>query len=511
MQFNELGLCQEVLDGVRDMGFEKTTEIQEKSIPVLLQGSDMLATSATGSGKTAAFALPMLHKLFNNKKKAIQALILAPTRELAQQIDEQLWVLGYHTGLSSATVYGGSDWAVQEKALKNGVNIVVATPGRLIDQMKITTYDFSNLEMLVLDEADRMLDMGFIPDVRNIINRMPKERQSLLFSATMTPKIESLAKEFTRGKYERIKIGMPAPAKGINQVCYNVDDQEKIKLLLHLYESQKWHSAIVFASTKRGVDQLARALNQKGAKVESMHGDKDQKDREATLERFKSGKVKVIIATDVMARGIDVDDISHIVNYDVPHDADDYIHRIGRTARAESTGDAITFVSPKDMRKMKDIFKVVDSYIPILNVPKEVSGSGKSGRQDSGDDSGEKQKGTRGRGGSQQRGQKPTDEKTDSSSDKKQVQKDKPRQSRKKPAGKKPEQRDSRSDRGGRQGGDKRSSGRKQQEKKPTIQRQKHIQKQEKLIEQVQQSTMPEPDEKPKEGGVWKKIKGLFG
>jgi len=518
--FSELGLCQEVLDGIRDMGFEKATEIQEKAIPILLKQSDILATSATGSGKTAAFALPMLHNLFLEKKKGIQALILAPTRELAQQIDEQFWILGYHTGISSATVYGGSDWSAQEKALKNGVNIVVATPGRLMDHMKISNYDFSNLQMLVLDEADRMLDMGFIPDVRSIINRLPKKRQSLLFSATMTPKIEALAKEFTNGKYERIKIGMPAPAKGINQVSYRVQDDLKPKLLLHLYETQKWHSAIVFASTKRGVEQLTRALNRRGAEVEAMHGDKDQKEREVTLERFKSGKVKVIIATDVMARGIDVDNISHIVNYDVPNDADDYIHRIGRTARADSTGDAITFVSPSDMRKMKDIFRLVDSYIPVLDVPDEVINSRGGNQQQSSrntdrDDQREDRRPNRPprRNEVGQQEKSPATEQSDSKATQTPDEQPKPRPKRK-PAKRKPATR--KKDNAAVSDTNKKPKPKnkpKAKNDKPVTPREKYIRKQEKLIEQVQQSTMPLPEEmkeKKPEKGLWGKLKNVF-
>lgn len=539
MLFSELGLCQEVLDGIRDMGFETATEIQQEAIPLILKGSDILATSATGSGKTAAFALPMLHTLMNSDKNGIQALILAPTRELAQQIDEQLWVLGYHTGLSSVTVYGGSDWAAQERALKNGVNIIVATPGRLLDQIKLTDYDFSKLKMLVLDEADRMLDMGFIPDVQSIINRLPQERQSILFSATMTPKIEALAKQFTRGKYDRIKIGTPAPAKGINQVCYRVTDDQKTALLLHLYETQKWHSAIVFASTKRGVEQLARALNKKGAQVEAMHGDKEQKDREITLERFKSGKVKVIIATDVMARGIDVDNISHIVNYDVPNDADDYIHRIGRTARAESTGDAITFMSPQDTRKMKDIFRVVDSYIPVLEVPEELYGRRPQSpaptpslvaqnpatqsavptqenmseprpankrrpprRKKRTTDDRQDAEQTQRQGSTDRKGQPPV-----------QGVKNDPRDDRRQPNPNRPKQGSATDSEKPNRGPNTRRNTRKKDDTKNMSPREKYEHKQSRLIEQVQQSSLPSSKnevKKEEKKGLWGKIKSLF-
>jgi superfamily II DNA/RNA helicase len=394
LQFKELNLCDEVLDGIGDMGFDSTTEIQEKAIPIALEGKNLLGTSYTGSGKTAAFVIPIIHKLFTSKKTGIQALVLAPTRELAQQIDEQFWSLGYHAGISSACVYGGSDWSQQEKALKAGVNVVVATPGRMLDQMKITTYDFSNIDVLVLDEADRMLDMGFLPDVRSIINRIPKKRQTLLFSATVTPRIEKIAMEFTEGSFERVKVGQIAPAKGIEQVFYKVGDRQKQQLLLQLYEEQKWHSAIVFASTKRGVDALGRSLQKKGVAVDSIHGDRSQKEREQTLDAFRSRKIKVLVATDVMARGIDVDDISHIINYDVPNDADDYIHRIGRTARAESTGHAITFVSRKDWPDMRQILDGADLDIKEMPLPKEIQ------QDDGSDDS----RGGRGRGGSNGRG-----------------------------------------------------------------------------------------------------------
>ncbi|MCH8568177.1 MAG: DEAD/DEAH box helicase [Balneolales bacterium] len=389
MQFKEFALCAEVLDGIRDMGFETATEIQEKAIPLALEQKNILATSFTGSGKTAAFVLPVIHKLFTNKGKGIRALVLAPTRELAQQIDEQFWGLGYHAGISSACVYGGSNWSEQEKALKAGVDIVVATPGRLLDQMKITSYDFSNIEVLILDEADRMLDMGFLPDVRSIINRIPKERQTLLFSATSNTRIETIANEFANGTFERVKVGRIAPAKGIEQSFYKVADEQKRDLLLSLYEDQKWHSAIVFVATKRGVDMLSRAMDKKGVAVDSIHGDRDQKEREKTLEKFRSGKVKVLIATDVMSRGIDVDDISHVINFDVPNDVDDYIHRIGRTARAASTGTAITFVSRRDWRSMLTILDSKGLEVKEMPLPEALMEKGNKdkdnrGRQDRG-------------------------------------------------------------------------------------------------------------------------------
>lgn len=584
MLFKELDLSDEVLDGIRDLGFNETTQIQEQAIPVALQGKNLLGTSYTGSGKTAAFVIPIIDKIFKSEKSGIQALVLAPTRELAQQIDEQFWGLGYHAGISSACVYGGSDWSVQEKAMKAGVNVVVATPGRLLDQMKITTYDFSNLNTLVLDEADRMLDMGFLPDVRNIINRLPKERQTLLFSATVTPRIENIAKEFTDGTFDRIKVGRIAPAKGIEQVYYKVSDSDKKDLLIHLYKEQQWHSALVFASTKRGVDILTRSLNKMGVAVESIHGDKDQKEREATLSRFRSGKVKVLIATDVMARGIDVDDISHIINFDVPNDLDDYIHRIGRTARAESTGNAVTFVSRRDWRAMLEIIDAKDLTIREEEVPEGIGKSDRNEQRSSGKDD-SKQRGSSSRGSSRSsapkqsqdtspdtagqkqtqkadksddenkpkrkqrpRGRKPnrkpTDKNksaqgsdasssTDSPSSKKNKDDDKPPKStrpRKKKSARRPSRKGNKPDTAGEDSSSKKAEkdtrnkkqGRKQEKgNKPKEQgsdKKKYFRKQEKLIEQVQQSKLPKSDksgnktqnESGKQKGVWGKIKKLF-
>lgn len=624
MLFKEFDLCEEVLDGIRDMGFEEATEIQQKAIPIALAGNNLLGTSFTGSGKTAAFVLPIIHHIFKSKKEGIQAMVLAPTRELAQQIDEQFWSLGYHAGISSVCVYGGSNWSDQEKALKAGVNVVVATPGRLLDQMKITTYDFSNIDYLVLDEADRMLDMGFLPDVRNIINRIPNERQTLLFSATSNPRIESLAKEFTNGTFERVKVGRIAPAQGIHQVYYKVGNADKKNLLLQLYKEQQWHSAIVFASTKRGVDILARSLGKMGVAVDSIHGDRDQKEREFTLDKFRSGKIKVLVATDVMARGIDVDDISHIINYDVPNDVDDYIHRIGRTARAKSTGNAITFVSRRDWKQMLEIIDSKGLEIKEESVPEEVAS--KSAGDDSDNTRGKSSRGrndrsrsssnnnSRGRSDNKPRDAKPSGDeeqepekaakkKTDApatdkeagTDDKEKKQNnnnrrrpkrrpggssrnksgegnenasgsdktadsegsdtsgDKPKNRRShnrkrpnrraggqsnknddasrnqddkgntdeksnKPSRRKPSPKGRKSSGGNKGGGDKK--GRQDSGKKPVPDKQKYIRKQEKLIEQVQQSRIPDSNsskdskEKSKsdkeQKGIWGKIKNLF-
>jgi ATP-dependent RNA helicase RhlE len=369
LSFNEFNLSQDLIMGLSDMGFSKPTPIQTQAIPIVLDGKDLLASAQTGTGKTAAFALPLLEKLSTNRKSGIRALILAPTRELAMQIDEQFWTIGYHTGVTTASVYGGTDWGAQEQAIRDGVNVLVATPGRLLDHIKVSNVDFSQIEFLVLDEADRMLDMGFIPDVLTIIRRLPKQRQTLLFSATLSDKIETLARELTKNPV-RINISSFVPAEGVVQLAYKVQEEYKLDLVLHLFDDTEVSSAIVFTSTKRGADNLARALRKKGVKVSAIHGDRDQKEREATLGDFKAGRINVIVATDVMARGIDVTGVSHVVNFDVPRDVDDYIHRIGRTARAEKKGTAITLVSRNDTRyfqvihdKMGDRLKVIENPV----------------------------------------------------------------------------------------------------------------------------------------------------
>jgi ATP-dependent RNA helicase RhlE len=340
--------------GLADRQFTTPTAIQKDAIPVVLSGRDVLASAQTGTGKTAAFAIPILETLMRDRKSGVRALILAPTRELAQQIDEQLWILGYHTGITSACVYGGGDWTAQQNAVAAGVNILVATPGRLIDLIRVLNVDFSGLNFLVLDEADRMLDMGFIPDVRLIVSKLPKDRQTLMFSATISEKIDSLTRELTRDPV-RINVSTFTTAKGVTQQAYRVSEDAKLDLVLDLFGKLDWQSGIIFTSTKRGAASLARALAKKGVKVGSMHGDMEQAEREATLAEFRAGKINTIVATDVMARGIDITAVSHVLNFNVPRDLDDYIHRIGRTARAEMTGTAITLVSPQDERAFRTI------------------------------------------------------------------------------------------------------------------------------------------------------------
>lgn len=352
--------------GLADRQFSTPTAIQRDAIPVILQGRDVLASAQTGTGKTAAFAIPIIEKLMIDPKPGVRALILAPTRELAQQIDEQLWTIGYHSGITTACVYGGGDWGSQQNAVKEGVNIIVATPGRLIDLIRVLQIDFTALQFLVLDEADRMLDMGFIPDVRLIVSKLPKDRQTLMFSATISDRVDALVRELTRDPV-RINVSTFTTAKGVTQQAFKVREDAKIDLVLDLFDKLDWQSGIIFCSTKRGTASLARVLAKKGVKVGSMHGDMEQHEREATLAEFRNNRISTIVATDVMARGIDVTNVSHVMNFNVPRDVDDYIHRIGRTARAEKTGTAITLVSPEDERYFRAILHHVgkDMEFPL--------------------------------------------------------------------------------------------------------------------------------------------------
>lgn len=379
MTFEQLKLSEPVLAGLRDVQFETPTPIQEESIPVALQGKDLVASAQTGTGKTGAFVIPMLELISQRERKpGIKALILTPTRELALQIDEQIFAIGYHSGLTSVTVYGGGDWGKQERALKEGVDIVVATPGRLIDYLRVLDLDFSGLSFLVLDEADRMLDMGFMPAVNTILARMPENRQTFLFSATISPRIEGLAKSMMQNEIVRVNIASQRTAEGVEQRLYRIGHHNKTKLLMRLIEDEKWDSSIVFTGTKRDTDSLARNLEKLGLAVAVIHGDRDQKEREEALHAFKSGKATILVATDVVARGIDIDAVSHVVNFDVPKDSDDYIHRIGRTARANTTGVAVTFCSRRDAKFIYNIKEVVGEELKEMAIPEGILGESDS-------------------------------------------------------------------------------------------------------------------------------------
>ncbi|PWN07029.1 DEAD/DEAH box helicase [Rhodohalobacter mucosus] len=368
MKFTEFNLSDTLLAGLRDVQFNEPTPIQEKSIPIVTAGKDLIATAQTGTGKTGAFIIPIMERVLQSERKGVKALIVSPTRELASQIDEQIFAIGYHAGITSATVIGGSDFSVQAKALKAGVDIIVATPGRLIDQNKVVNIDFENLEYLVLDEADRMLDMGFLPDIKKIISWLPDKRQTLLFSATMPNEIQRLASTIMKDP-ESVDIERSKPSTLVEQRAYRLKSDQKIPLVKKIFKDLTWDSCIIFTSTKKGTDELQRLLKREGIKAESIHGDRSQDERNRALDNFRNGNVPVIVATDVLARGIDIKGVSIIINYDVPHNSDDYIHRIGRTGRYDKSGIAITFVTRRDNKKFESIQRIKGNTLNTIDVP----------------------------------------------------------------------------------------------------------------------------------------------
>jgi superfamily II DNA/RNA helicase len=376
LKFTDLNLSDSLLAGLRDVQFTDTTPVQEKSIPIVTSGRDLIATAQTGTGKTGAFVIPIMDQILKNSEKrdGVKALILSPTRELAKQIDEEIFAIGYHTGLTSATVIGGSDFAQQVNAIKAGVDIIVATPGRLMDQNKVINIDFSNVDYFILDEADRMLDMGFLPDIRKIISWLPKERQTLLFSATMPNEIKNLAGSIMNNP-DSVEIERSKPSKQVEQRAYTLLSDQKIPLVKKIFKDIKWDSCIIFTSTKKGTDELHRLLRDEGIKAESIHGDRSQDERNRALSAFKNGQVPVIVATDVLARGIDIKEVSIIMNYDVPNNTDDYIHRIGRTGRYDKSGIAITFVTRRDSKKFRDIERIKGNTIKHIELPKNFGDS----------------------------------------------------------------------------------------------------------------------------------------
>lgn len=353
------------------MGFEDATPIQEQAIPIILSGKDLIGCAQTGTGKTGAFLIPTIDFLDTFEDKAIRCIILCPTRELAKQIDEQIEGLAYHTPVTSIPVYGGGkgdDFSTQRAAIQGGADIVVATPGRLIQHLTLGYMDTSKVEVVILDEADRMLDMGFYEDLMRILSYFPKERQTLLFSATMPPKIRELAKDILH-KPEEISLALSKPAAGINQMAYLAHDAQKLALLEKIFAQEKIDSMIIFASRKTSVDQIERNLKKLGYSVRGIHSDRQQEDRESILNDFRNKQFTTLIATDVMSRGIDIVGISHVLNYDVPADAEDYVHRIGRTARAEATGTAITLINEDDVHKFMRIEKLIEREVPKIPLP----------------------------------------------------------------------------------------------------------------------------------------------
>jgi ATP-dependent RNA helicase RhlE len=367
--FSEFALIPALTEAVADMGFTRPTPIQAEAIPVALAGRDLIGCASTGTGKTAAFLLPILQRLSTGPRNVCRALVLSPTRELAMQIDEQALAIGYHVGLTAVSVVGGVDMRPQERALRAGAEIVVATPGRLLDHMRFDYVDFKALEVLVLDEADRMLDMGFLPDIRRILRVLPAERQTLMFSATMAPEIRQLANDILRDPVPILIGGPQRVASGIAQSVYPVAQDRKTALLTTLIKQQQWRSVLVFVKRKVDADRLARAITRGAAPATSIHSDRRQEDRIAALEAFRRGDYPVMVATDVAARGIDVEGISHVVNYDVPFSSDDYIHRGGRTARAGAVGEVLTFVAPEEEDELQAIEKAIGMTLPRSILP----------------------------------------------------------------------------------------------------------------------------------------------
>ncbi|MFI5210906.1 MAG: DEAD/DEAH box helicase, partial [Gemmatimonadales bacterium] len=364
MPFSTLKLHPDLLRGIHDLGFARPTPIQADAIPPALAGRDLLACAMTGSGKTAAFLLPILHGLIGKKRGTTRALVLAPTRELAGQILQELNDLAVHTPITGASVFGGVGMGPQEHALRSGVDIIVATPGRLLDHLKAPYAKLGGLEYLVFDEADRMLDMGFMPDIRRILKFLPPRRQTLFFSATMPGPIVTLTKELLRDPITINLERKSAPAVGITQAVYPVAQDLKSGLLLALLQRNIMREALVFTRTKHRANRLYETLAKNGVNVERIHGNRSQNQRTDALEGFKKGRYRVLVATDIAARGIDVEALGHVVNFDVPVAPDDYIHRVGRTARAEQTGEAFTFVAPEEEGDLRAIERAINHRLP---------------------------------------------------------------------------------------------------------------------------------------------------
>lgn len=356
------------------MGFENPTPIQEQAIPIILSNKDLIGCAQTGTGKTAAFLLPILHKLSVKPTEDTNTLIVVPTRELALQIDQALQGFSYFTSVSSLAIYGGSDGSAfdrEKRALSEGANVIIATPGRLMAHLNMGYVKLDKLEHLILDEADRMLDMGFIDDILKITTYLPKKRQTLMFSATMAPKIRSLATKLLVNP-EQISLAVSKPAEGVDQGAYLVYDTQKPELTRALFEGKEVSSAIIFASTKQKVKELERTLQKAGLNIKGIHSDLEQAEREALLRDFRSKNLRILVATDILSRGIDIEDIGLVINYDVPGDAADYIHRIGRTARAASTGVAITYINEFDQQKFLQIETLIGSEVKKIPLPESL-------------------------------------------------------------------------------------------------------------------------------------------
>lgn len=378
MRFDEILTNDDLLDALWDMHFDECTPIQEMAIPPVLEGKDLLAVAQTGTGKTAAYLLPVIERLVNDNypQENINCVVMAPTRELAQQIDRQMQGFSYFMPVSSMAIYGGTDghtYEQQRKGLKMGADVVIATPGRLLAHLSMGYVDLSKVSFFILDEADRMLDMGFFDDIMQIVGHLPKERQTLLFSATMPPRIQQMASQILKDPAV-IKLAVSKPAEKIKQYAYVCYEPQKLPLLQKLFKENPPKRVVMFSSSKLKVKELAKALKKMKINVAEMHSDLDQDKREDVMLDFKAGKINVVVATDIISRGIDIDNIETVINFDVPHEAEDYVHRIGRTARADREGSAYTFISDKERHKFRTIERLLEKEVEKLPVPEELGG-----------------------------------------------------------------------------------------------------------------------------------------
>lgn len=376
MLFTDLPLCDALIEGLQAMNFKETTPVQEQSIPAILAKRDVIACAQTGTGKTAAFLLPLINNLQTepHDTQKVNAIVMAPTRELAQQIDQQMEGFSYFTPFSSVAVYGGNDgdaWNVQKRGLQTGAEVVVATPGRLLSHINLYDIDFSGVKYFILDEADRMLDMGFYDDIMKIEKLLPKDRQTIMFSATMPPKIKQLAKSIQRNPLE-ITIAIARPPEAIIQSAYICFEPQKMAIVRQLFSEKKPNKVILFSGSKQKVKEIAKTLRQMKLSAGEMHSDLDQQQRDHVMHEFRNERVDILVATDIVARGIDIDDISLVINFDVPYDVEDYVHRIGRTARAGDSGMAITFVSPDEQFRFSRIEQFLEKEIYKIPVPAEL-------------------------------------------------------------------------------------------------------------------------------------------
>lgn len=383
MKFTELNLDDSVIEALSYMNFEEATPIQQQAIPIILEGKDLIACAQTGTGKTGAFVIPILNKLAGKENNTTDTIIVVPTRELAVQIDQQIQGLSYFISVSSLAIYGGGegqDWSLQKSALAQGCDVIVATPGKLLSHIKMGNVKFDKVKHLILDEADRMLDMGFIHDLQMIVNELPKDRQTLMFSATMPPKIRQLAKSIQRNPQE-ISLSISKPAAGVKQAAIMTTDEQKIPVIIDLINKREdYDSILIFASRKNSVSQIVNKLKRAKLNAKGLSSNLKQEDREEVLRKFRAKRVRILVATDVMSRGIDIKEINMVINYDSPSDPEDYVHRIGRTARANTKGEAVTLINDKDIPKIWRIERLIESSIP-KEQPSEEFGAGPEWRE----------------------------------------------------------------------------------------------------------------------------------